>query len=852
MRLAFPGLMAALSEQATIVTPTPLLASVAIEQFNRWKLACGNESWERPNVYSLDAWMLNCAQQVRFALKDPPSLLSLAQEHELWRQIIEQDRPDLFDLRAMAFLAQRTSRVLAEYQITTEGDAWSEHRDAAEFLNWHRTLQKRLKSENWITRADLWRLIPTWIKSGVLQISPVTFAGLTSVSPGLMRFAQNTAGITPSINPVIATAKDFESVPHEMENVARCVRHLLEAEPNTSIGILVCDLKSYSRELNRILQEVLYPSASPGNHVHSQQGVLLDQPIIANALLILELARTRIHHASAGAILRCPFIEGAQKERSARALAAHKLRRARELDFDFTDLERFSESCPLFRRTLIRIRKLISTNQEFMRAPDWSAAFGDMLEAVRWPAIDDLSESEQLAVTRWNDALSELASLGLVAKPLTLSDALAHLRAILNRPWEQGDWSSPVQVLDANSAEAIEFDHAFIVNATEDAWPPPITLSPLIPYKLQRLHNVPGSHPETAAEMRFRKTRSLFTSAPNVNVAFTGHLAPVLRPFVKVASVALPAWPGLTANQAYAPVELDSQEDSKAPPLQTIDKVQGGSGILKSQSQCPFKAFAEYRLKARGDDEISFGFDALERGIFAHTTLELIWKNLQTQSNLKTLSPAQLQALVEDSLAEAVKDDGSGPLHTLISQAERTRLNKVISNWLNVERERPQSFTVVQVEEKLQTEISGLKLELRIDRIDQLPNGSLVLIDYKTGKQAKTKLETRRPEEPQLLVYAASLKLPVEGIYFAELRNNEVRAVGHTGAKHFHRGAVKDHKGAWNKFVNDSFETVERLAADFVQGKAEVDPCKKSACNYCKIGPLCRVGTAASDDEDDE
>jgi hypothetical protein len=63
---------------------------------------------------------------------------------------------------------------------------------------------------------------------------------------------------------------------------------------------------------------------------------------------------------------------------------------------------------------------------------------------------------------------------------------------------------------------------------------------------------------------------------------------------------------------------------------------------------------------------------------------------------------------------------------------------------------------------------------------------------------------------------------------------------------------VKDHKGAWNKFVNESFETVERLAADFVQGKAEVDPCNKSACNYCKIGPLCRVGTAASEDEDDE
>ena len=46
MRLAFPGLVAALAEGATIVTPTPLLASVAIEQFNRSQLARGNDSWE--------------------------------------------------------------------------------------------------------------------------------------------------------------------------------------------------------------------------------------------------------------------------------------------------------------------------------------------------------------------------------------------------------------------------------------------------------------------------------------------------------------------------------------------------------------------------------------------------------------------------------------------------------------------------------------------------------------------------------------------------------------------------------------------------------------------------------------
>ena len=189
MRLAFPGLMAALAEGATIVTPSPLLASAAMEQFNRWRLARGNESWERPNVFSLDAWITNCWQQARFTVKNAPLLLSLSQEREMWRQIIEKNRPDLFDVRGMAAIAQRATRTLAEYQIPTDGDAWSENPDAAKFMGWHRTFQQQLRSENWITRSDLWRLLPNLIDKGA-----VTFAPLTSVSPGLQRLAQRKCG----------------------------------------------------------------------------------------------------------------------------------------------------------------------------------------------------------------------------------------------------------------------------------------------------------------------------------------------------------------------------------------------------------------------------------------------------------------------------------------------------------------------------------------------------------------------------------------------------------------------------------------------------------------------------------
>jgi len=812
MRLAFPGLMDALAEGVTIVTPTPALASVAIEQFNRQQLALGRESWERPPIYSLDARMINCWQDARFQIPNAPLLLSLSQERELWRQIIEADRPDLFDMRAMATLAQRASRILAEYQIPAEAKDWSEHADAQEFQRWHKTMQRRLKSENWITRSDLWRLLP----AAVLR---------TTVQP------------LPDGRGSEAVATPFESAAQEIEYVARSVRRLLEAGEQ-SIGILVADLPAHARDLTRALRA--------DEHIHVTNGIWADTPVISNALLLLELAQPRVHHASAGAILRCPFIDGHREERSPRAQADAKLHRARELDFSESEIERASWDCPILYQILRKISTIKNKLTPVMLLPAWSAAFSDILEAAKWPALDHITDAEQQAVDHWRNALSELASLGLVSPPVTLNQALSHLRSIVSRPCELGDWSSPVQILDAASSEGIEFDHAFIVNACEESWPPPGALSPLIPYNLQRLHQVPASTPQSLAEERERKTRALFTCAPSVKVTYTGNLAPSIRRYVKLAT------PELTTSQPSESAELESRDDWQAPALLQSEAVHGGAGIIKSQSLCPFKAFAEYRLNARGDDEASIGYDALERGECAHKALELIWHELGTQQALKALSPEDLKLLVNRHVEHAVRADDSGPIRALTSLAERDRLANVVLQWLSIEKERSTSFSVERLEEKREVELAGLKLNLRMDRVDRLSNGSLVLIDYKSGKQTTKKLEGNRPQEPQLLVYAAAMDEPIDGLYFGELRNRNARPVGHGARKHFPKQAgAKDRASDWDEFLAASKETVFRLANEFQQGAAAVSPIN-GACAYCRVKPICRVGASSEAEGEEE
>ena len=64
---------------------------------------------------------------------------------------------------------------------------------------------------------------------------------------------------------------------------------------------------------------------------------------------------------------------------------------------------------------------------------------------------------------------------------------------------------------------------------------------------------------------------------------------------------------------------------------------------------------------------------------------------------------------------------------------EQARLERVIEEWLLLERER-QPFAMLEQEERLTVTVGGIDVKIRADRVDRLENGELVIIDYKTGE----------------------------------------------------------------------------------------------------------------------
>jgi len=874
LRLARKDFAAICSGGGTVVLPNRFLASVARQQVADEKNALGIQSWERPNILSLNAWLVNCWNTVRFSGAAVPALLSPSQEIELWRELFEEVHPSVFDPAGAARLAMRAATTIAEWRMPLDGESWERSKDSESYRQLHRRFVRELRDRGCMTRAEIWRLLPDWIRSGAYGAGIVSFVGFPELSPALSQvleaLGRNGRSVPFEVNKTKprVLSEAHSTFAEEVEAAARWARKLLEDKPQSSIGIFVPDLAGKEQIVSRIFESILDPPGSVqlriaadvnGNgkrapfHVHASRP-LIREPLVTSALTLLEVLRSRIRITDASAILLSPFLAGAAHERSARALADLNLRRSRDIDVTFSQIEYRTANCERLGPIWQKIRS-IRPNATALKFDEWGELFGDLVTASGWPGDGPLSEHEGSVAEAWNDALAELGGLGFISPPVPFEVALSRLRDALfeSQSPEVGDQFSPIQILDLEAAAGVQFDSCAAIGLSEENWPRANRLVPFIPPAIQRSGDPALSLARKQEDQSRERASALFSSAPNMLLTYSGELAPQVRAFVKAKSSSVPKWIGRTmlSSESLGP-NVELVEDFKAPPFRSTDPLSGGVGVIKSQAQCPFRAFAEYRLHAQRPEDACFGFDARERGGYLHRALENVWKRLGSSEQLKRASDAELEALVNDAVTEALASERNSPFREVISSAERNRLREAILYWLNEkEKNRGTPFRVEHVEEKKTVEINGLQLRLRVDRIDRLEDGSVVLIDYKSGEISEKSLLGERPSEPQLLVYAAAMDEEVDGIFLAQVRPREAKTAG--GALHSHFPPAKNSKFDWATLRDDSRISLRQLADEFMAGHAPIDPLR-GACTYCSLPALCRIqeGARALKGDDDD
>ncbi len=839
--------------QGTVVTANARLSRQMRADYDGERRRQGLHVWESPDILPRAAWLERVWQEC--AYRDPfdtPVLLSAVQEEALWEQSIAASIAGsgaadvLLDLPATVSAAAQAWSLVHAWETRCEAAEFRGLHDPAAFFDWMQAVDRKLREQGWITASQLPRVLLDRVIAGTLVPGALFHAGFDELTPadrGLFEACRAQEWDAGSTTVQARRCRvGLRDSAEELIHAAAWARRKLEAHPEARIGIIVRGLAGLVAVTERIFDDFFHGRLDFAQRAgtaafHISAGAPSSEvPLIAEALLILGL-KSGLRIGEAGMLLRSPFL-GIDKSHASRLYA--ELRRQ--------GIEEISIEVETVRRAFPAMAKAANELRERQHPSEWSAAFSKQLQRAGWPGDRPLNPAEHQAVEHWKNLLSEFAALDVVLPRMTYGQALQRLRRIAHdRRFAPRDEGAPVQITDILEAAGSQFDALWIAGLHGGVWPEAPRPNPFLPLSLQRSAGMPHSSPERELAYARRVTERLLASATDVVCSyplFSGEEKLRVSPLIE----ALPetSEPGILFESPLrrifaAAVALEIQPVGQAPALTPGAVQSGGMSVLVDQAACPFRAFAKYRLRTREFDPPDIGISPSERGNVAHKALEYFWRDVGSRRELLARSNEDIDAAVENSVNAAL-DSGLSrrQKNTSLERSralEHDRLKLLLAEWLEVERTRP-DFEVIEREAPRRIDAGGLQLDLKVDRIDRMPSGKYVVLDYKTSDKLNVEdWDGERPDAPQLPLYAVKGGREVEGVYYAQLAPNNTRLLGHASE------ALAWRVCEWTKVV-------DQLGSSFLRGDAAVDPkYPTKTCEFCDLHSLCRI---AAKDEDGE
>jgi ATP-dependent helicase/nuclease subunit B len=849
----------------------------------------GQSAWQSPEILPWSAWLKRLWQEQLF--QSPGhfnALLDERQERYLWERIIAADQPAL-DAGSLATECSRAWRTLHAYRIPREKNAFRRKPDTATFFRWSSSYGSLCERNGWLDEARLPDQLHT-TAAQQMEGREVIFRGFDSYTPqqqALIAVLQAAGLAHASSGDQDAAAADpvriaLEDSHAELRAAALWARERLEQDPGASIGVVVSNLESMRAATDRIFLEVLHPGALTLAGSETRRafeislGVPLSQvPIVSLALSILELAARPQSSEFVSRILRSPFL-GDADESGAKALLDASIRSRGFTDLSLDSLRNEANRLTACRGFAIDIRTFGAAVARLSgrRSPSaWSREVLPLLNSVGWPGSRGVNSREFQGQRAFVELLRDFARLDLVAEPLEFDAMVRRLvQAADERLFQPENMGAPIQLLGVLEAAGSRFDHLWVAGVHASAWPPEAHPSPFIPVDLQRLHNVPGSSAAERLEYASRTMQRLLRSAPNVIVSWPMReqdveltMSPLIAGFTEMKHKPATENTFSYEHKVFAAAAGDSAIDDLGP-IVTEPTSSGGTKTFKLQAACPFRAFAELRLDANELATPMPGVDLKLRGHLLHRSLEYIWSELETQQQLRAQSEEKVEELVRKCIERAVVVWDTALFaewEQKVVEIERERLKKFILELLEMERNRPTPFRVVELEKKREVTLGGITVNVKVDRIDELDGGGLVLLDYKSGKPTVSQWEGERPDDPQVPIYATELGSRVVAAAFVQINPDETEFKGYakkpgvlpTSVLNFEWMTEKKKPApTFDEMLANWRKTLDKLGGEFRAGHAAVDPKnRKKTCEFCHLGTLCRVNearpTTAEEDE---
>jgi ATP-dependent helicase/nuclease subunit B len=471
----------------------------------------------------------------------------------------------------------------------------------------------------------------------------------------------------------------------------------------------------------------------------------------------------------------------------------------------------------------------------------WVTFFQQQLTLLNWPGERRLDSNEYQQAQQWLSFLEDVCRLDHLQVSLSCYEAIDQLgRSSNSTPFQAQTLESPIQVLGVLEGAGLVFSDCWIMGMTDKDWPPTAQPNPLLSIIMQREHAMP--HADASRELAFAEslTESYQVCASDVIFSYATsdaqsplHHSPLIEhisPF-DTNDKQPPSTSALHKHiEALRQSSLLEEIDiGTAPPLSELEqkRVRGGSQILRNQAINPLAAFFIHRLNAKQPESITLGFTPQQRGHILHGALNSLWGDLKTHSQLLQLTDAVLELKVAsfiDAEIASYKKREPKIFNPTYTDLEAKRQGSLIMQWLKQEKQRP-AFTVIGRETPITTDIAGLTLSLRLDRLDQLESGEMIIIDYKTGSPNIKQWGSDKPEEPQLPLYALTYEPQVQALLFVQINAKDVCSKGIGELTQHHDGIIQSSKGGsydlpedWQSMLLHWQNTLQQLSLDFQNG----------------------------------
>lgn len=884
----------------TIVPTRSLQASLqlAIASHNMQQ---GEVVWESPQIltwrdFVSDLFAHN--QKLVLAQTGVHTILNNQQSLLTWTRVIEAAKHGeqefaLLNVQQTAKAAQRSWRLMHDWQVSPDELKDCHVVDAVQFYDWSQDYQQRLLKRGHSDDSLFQQQLAETLEQHSLvhpkqKVICYAFDLVTDLQKRILESLEK-QGFELEFLALENNQKEpaeyqvYNDQKQELLAAMQTAKNLVEKNPEQQINLIVPDLQQRIATVRRLAAEVFYPQATPlelqNNDLvyrFSLGDSLAQWPAIETALTLIKSLNGSLSFTEFTIILRSEFLFVArsqtaeisqfllwlQQQRRNKVVLSEFLELVQqwllhsELQQSDSKLFEFSQQLHDFYQQLLLELQQNAEQHGFkaMTVDAWGKSFDAWLQLWGW-STSNAESFDTVAYQlreRWHSLIKEFVLLNVVQSSLGLKKAIELIHQLAREAVFLPKAASATPILIAGVFEAIGRPADLcIVTGMDENYPSLTQPDPFLATQLKQHPNYPDSNPVRQVNQAKQVIASLLSSATATTLSY----AKSSEANPEVTLIPSPIFRHQTFEKANcdfqsvdSKVNLESYFDDKGQQVEQAF-VKGGSQIFADQSNCAFRAFANHRLKIRVIEEAEFGLDYLDRGNLVHQLLDFIWEKLGTQQQLADLNQndrllSWTTETVDDFLHKQQQSSELNQTKQSLVQLERQRLISLLQEWLPLELKRPQAFKVVEREKREKAQVGGIHFHYIIDRVDQLEDGSEIIIDYKTGSVDRKDWQLPRLRQPQLPLYSLVQSSPnLKGIAWAQLKRHQMEYKELSESNIFSRQAryAEKYQQQWQQDKEIWPEEFEQLAADFIQGEAVVNPIDDSTCSYCQLQPLCRI-----------